>query len=250
MKIKKFLEKAAEEDRESLINDKDIEFLASIGVDYNKKREAAKNEPDSSYYRAAKAVNNKTLFTGIALFLIVAITAISLSLYFSLRPTPVEPPTIPAPPIQYFDDNLVEVDSSVQELNDDLQLFTLKVNSDEYDVDIKRTYDSLSSDTLYYTLDFTSKKGSSKNFKLKIVVNKYYESDELTYTDEFKEYQLSDYILKYFENSQQLSGPLISVDCMGEIQIGEQWIYVINYKERAMGKSTFVETLQSLISFK
>ena len=42
MKIKKFLEKAAEEDRESLINDRDIEFLASIGVDYNKKREAAK----------------------------------------------------------------------------------------------------------------------------------------------------------------------------------------------------------------
>ena len=245
MKIKKFLEKAAEEDRESLINDKDIEFLASIGVDYNKKREAAKREPDSSYYRTAKSVNYRVLFTGIALFLIVAITAVSLSVYFSLKSSPVEPP------IHYFDDNFVEVDSYIQELNNDLNLFSLIVDESEYTVVIKRTYDSASGDDLFFTLEFTSKQRLGKKFTFDIVVNKNYEHGELAYTVNINETQLSEYNLKYSEISQPMSGtPFSIVDCKGEIQIGEQWIYVTKYEERAIEKSTFIDTLQSLISFK
>ena len=245
MKIKKFLEKVAEEDRESLINDKDIEFLASIGVDYNKKREAAKNEPDSSYYLKAKAVNNKLLFTGIALFLVVAITAVALSLYFSLRSPSVEPP------IHYFDDNFVEVDSNLQELNADLELFILSIDADEFDVDIKRTYDSLSGDDLFFTLEFTSNLGFSKKFTLDIVVNKFYEHDELAYTTDLNEIPFADYTLKYYENSQPMSVlPFSKVSCLGEIQIGEQWVYVTKYEEQALGQSTFVDTLESLIKFK
>ena len=132
MKIKKFLEKVAEEDRESLINEKDIEFLSSKGIDYDKKREVFKDETDSSYYRTAKPFNNKALFTGIACFLVVAITIISLSLYFSLKPSSVESPA------QYFDDEYIEVDSDLEELNKDLELFALVIDSDEYDVSIKR----------------------------------------------------------------------------------------------------------------
>ena len=249
MKIKKFLEKVAEEDRESLIDDKDIEFLASIGVDYNKKREAAKREPDSSYYRTAKSVNYRVLFAGIACFLVVAITAVSLSLYFSLKKSPLNPSPV-EPPIHYFDDNFVETDSNLQELNADLQLFSLNVDESMYSVGIKRTYDSLSGDDLFFTLEFVSKQGLSKKFIFDIVVNKNYEHDALTYTDELKEEQFADYILKYSENDQPTSGPFIIVSCKGEIQIGEQWIYITKYEERATGKSTFIETLQSLVSFK
>ena len=245
MKIKKFLEKAAEEDRESLINDKDIEFLASIGVDYNKKKEAAKKEPDSSYYLTAKSVNYKALFAGIACFLIVAITAVSLSIYFSLRTPPVESP------IHYFEDNFVEVDSNLQELNADLLLFELTVDTDEYDVSLRKTYDSVSGDNLFFTLEFTSQQGLSKKFRFVIIVNKYYEHEELTYIEELKETQISDFTLKYYEISRPMSGtPFVNVDCMGEIQIGEQWIYITKYEERAIGQSTFIDTLQSLISIK
>ena len=247
MKIKKFLEKAAEEDRESLINDKDIEFLASIGVDYNKKREAAKKEPDSSYYRTAKAVNYKALFTSIACFLIVAITVVSLSLYFSLKSSPIDEP------IHYFEDDVADaIDSSLLELNRDLQLFTLTIDEEEYDVDIKR-YDAFSGETLFYSLDFT---GKGKNFKLEIVVNKFYEYKKMQYAgDELKEAQFSSYTtsytMKYYEISEPMPVPmLVEVECKGEMQIGEQWIYVVNYKETAFGQCTFVETLQSLISFK
>ena len=272
MKIKKFLEKAAEEDRESLINDKDIEFLASIGVDYNKKKEAAKKEPDASYYRSVKATNHKALFASIACFLIVAITVISLSLYFSLRPTPAPSPTpspapspspspAPSPPplplpieppvIQYFDDNFLEVDSSLDELNADLELFSLVVDESEYKVEVKRTYDTLSGDDIFFTLQFTSKQGANKRFRFDIVVNKNYDYEEVDYADDLEEKQFSDYILKYCEISQPMTGTrFVNVECMGEIQIGEQWVYIINYKETTLGQSTFIDTLQSLISFK
>ena len=239
MKIKKFLEKAAEEDREALINDRDVEFLASIGVDYEKKREAAKKEPDSSYYLNARAINYKALLAAIACFLVVAITAMSLSLYFSLRPSP----------IHYFDDNFIEEKSDIQKLNEDLQLFTLNVDSDEYDVNIKRTYDSLSGDSLFYSLDAVAKTGLSKNFKLKVVVNKFYANEELPYaSDQLEEYQISGYILKYFESTQQMSGTLlISSSCMGELQIGEQCVYITKYEENAFGQSTFIDTMKSII---
>ena len=242
MKIKKFLEKAAEEDREALINDRDVEFLASIGVDYEKKREAAKKEPDSSYYLNARTINYRALFSAIACFLVVAITAISLSLYFSLRSAPVESP------IHYFDDNLVEADSNLLELNGDLQLFALTIDTEEYDVSIKRTYDSLSGDSLYFSLDFAAKKGLIKTFKLKVIVNKFYAYNGLSYTNELKEYQLADYILKYSETSQTMADtPFVTVNCKGEIQINEQSVYITEYEEMAMGQSTFIDTMKSII---
>ena len=245
MKIKKFLEKAAEEDRESLINDRDIEFLASIGVDYNKKREAAKKEPDSSYYLTAGTLNNKALLAGIACFLVVAITAVALSLYFSLRSPSV------VPPVHYFEDNFVEVDSNLQELNDDLELFTLTVDMGEYDVNIRKTYDSLSGDDIFFTLEFTSNQGLSKKFRFDLVVNKFYSYTELIYSGELKEAQFSDYTIKYTERVNTVSdATLIKVECLGEMQIGDQWIYITKYNETYIEQSTFIETLQSLISFK
>ena len=169
----------------------------------------------------------------------------TLSLYFSLKSPSVEPP------IHYFEDNFVEVDSNLQELNADLQLFALTIDTDEYEVSIRKTYDSVSGDDLFFTLEFSANQGLSKKFRLEIVVNKFYKHEELTYTDDLSKTQFSGYTLKYLESSQPMTGtPFVSVDSMGELQIGEQWIYIVRYEETAFGQSTFIETLQSLISIK
>ena len=243
MKIKKFLEKVAEEDRESLINDGDIEFLASIGVDYNKKKAAAAKEPDASYYLTARTFNPKALMIGIACFL-VAVIAVSIILYYYLKPAPV------TPPLQYFEDNFVEADSNLQELNTDLKLFSINVDEAEYELGVKRTYDSVSGDDLYFALELNSKRGLSKKFRLEIVVNSLYEHDDLVYNKEPVEEQFSEYKIKYAEtNNPMVGSPFITVECRGEIQIGEQYIYITKYDEMAFGQSTFIETLQSIISF-
>ena len=242
MKIKKFLEKVAEEDRESLINDKDIEFLASIGVDYNKKRDAAKEEQDSSYYRTKSADNRKALIISVACS-IVALFAVILILIYSLKPAPFEPP------IEYFEDNFIEAESSLQELNGDLQSFSLIVNTDVYRVKTTRVYDSLSEDNLYYKLELTTYQVPTKILSFDIVVNSNYHHEEIRYTSELIETQISEYTVKYTEESVVLELPFSNVNCMGEMQIGNQWIYIINYEEMALGQSTFIETLQSLIVF-
>lgn len=241
MKIKKFLKKVAEEDRESLINDKDVEFLASIGVDYNKKKDAVQNELPASYYLTASAFNYKALLVCIACFLVAALT-ISLILYFSLKPASLEPP-------HYFTSDFAEVDSNLEELNADLELFELTVNENDYELKIQKTYDSVSGDTLYYSLSFNQKNGFKKLFKLEIVVNSLYEHEPLIY-DGFNETKIAEYTVKYTEISELISGTLFStVKCQGEIQIGKQWIYIENYEEMSLGQSTFIETLQSIISF-
>ena len=242
MKIKKFLKKVAEEDRESLINEKDIEFLASIGVDYNKKQVAAQKEPPASYYLTASAFNYKIVLGCIACFLVVALT-LSIVLYFSLKPSSGKPP------IQYFENDFVKVDSDLAELNADLKLFTLVVDENDYELTIEKTYDSLSGDNLFYSLGFTQKNGLNKSFKLDIVVNSFYKHEQIVY-DEPVETKIAEYPVKYTETFASMSGtPFSTVTCQGEMQIGEQWIYIENYEEMALGQSTFIETLQSIISF-
>ena len=245
MKIKKFLEKVAEEDRESLINDGDIEFLASIGVDYNKKKAAAAKEPEASYYLTARAFNPKALMIGIACFL-VAVIAVSIILYYYLKPAPV------VPPVQYFEDNFVEVDSNLQELNSYLKIFSIVVDETDYDVGVRKTYDSLSNDDLYFTLEFSANQSLSlsKSFRVEVVVNSLYEHDSLIYDKEPVERQFSEYTIKYAEILKPMSSsPFTNVVCQGEMQIGEQYIYITKYDEIALGQSTFIETLQSIISF-
>lgn len=242
MKIKKFLKKVAEEDRESLINDKDVGFLASIGVDYNKKKVATQNEPTASYYLTASAFNYRTVLICLVCFIVAAIT-VSIILYNYFNPALVDPP------IHYFESNFEEVDSDLNELNADLELFSLAVDEDDYDLKIKKTYDSLSGDSLYYTLIFSQLNTLMKSFKFEIVVNSFYKHKQLIY-DEHIETKIAEYTVKYTETYRPMSDtPFNTVICQGEIQIGKQWIYIKNYEEMTLGQSTFIETLQSIINF-
>lgn len=242
MKIKKFLKKVAEEDRESIIDEKDIEFLSSIGVDYNKKKIASQNEPKASYYLTAGAPNYRVISICLACFIVAAIT-VAIILYNYFKPALVEPP------IQYFESNFIKVDSDLDELNADLKLFSLAVDENDYDLKIKKTYDSLSGDNLYYTLVFSQSSPFIKSFKLEIVVNSLYKHKQLIY-DDYSETKIAEYTVKYTETFESmLDTPFSTVTCKGEMQIGEQCIYIVTYEEMVRGQSTFIETLKSIISF-
>lgn len=242
MKINKFLKKVAEEDRESIINEKDIEFLSSIGVDYNKKKVAAQNEPKASYYLTASAFNYRVLLICLACFVVAAIT-VTIILYNHFNPDLVEPP------IHYFEDNFVKVDSNLDELNADLELFELVVNENDYDLKIEKTYDSLSGDNLYYSLKFNQNNEHTKSLKLDIVVNSLYEYEQPVYQESVNA-QISEYTIIYVEDVKAMPDtPFSTVTCKGKMQIGKQCIYIVTYEEMAWGQSTFIETLQSIISF-
>ena len=241
MKIKKFLEKVAEEDRESHIDDKDIEFLASVGVDYNKKREEDKKKPPASYYLTAPSFNYKAFLISASCFLLAAV-ALILILYYSLKPNSVESPS-------GYLSGKEEAPSNLQELNEDLKLFSLVVDENEYEVDITKFYEKSSGSSLYYNLDF-QKAGSL--FKIEIIVDEKYEFDNSPLTGDIKQTYISNYTLRYTEIFNSMPGlPLNEASCQGEIQIGNQWVYITSYTETVLGEqSTFVETISSLISIK
>lgn len=235
MKIKKFLEKVADEDREALIDEKDIEFLASIGVDYNKKREADKKKPSASYYLTAPAFNYKAFLISASCFILLAIS-VFLIVFYSLKPF--------EPPVGFMDIVEDKADSNLQELNEDLNLFSLSV--DEYECSVTKYFNKNNNESLYYSLECN---GLMKSFKFDIVVNSRYEHNKISYTEELEEVRISEYTLKYNEVIEPISDtPFNEISCKGEIQIGEQFIYIVNYSETHM-QSTFVETLKSIINF-
>ena len=240
MKIKKFLEKVADEDREALIDDKDIEFLATIGVDYNKKREEDKKKPEASYYLTAPAFNYKAFLISASCFLVVAI-AVFLIVFYSLKPF--------EPPVGYMDVIEESEPSDLSELNEDLGLFKLTVDENKYNVTVTKTYDTVSGKNLYYSIELILQIGLPQSFSLDIVVNSLYEYKKGNFDDDYIEAQISGYTLKYTEISVPMAPPLSDITCKGKMKIGEQWIYITSYKETALGQSTLVATIESILSF-
>ena len=235
MNFKKRFEKRIEEDKKSMYTESDREFLKVL-------QGMAVECPEGEVI--AKPRNyKKPLIISVACFLVVAL-ALSLILYYTLSPKPDD--------IFYLTDNFVEVDSDMDELNSDLVLFSLEADETKYSIDVKRVYDSVSTDTLYYRLIINN---ATQDFSLKIefeiVVNKNFIHDNMNYRTEKLESTISTYSLIYTQDitPSALSG-FSNVDCIGEMKIGKQWVYIMKYQELSLGEGTFIETLQSMIHIK
>lgn len=238
MSFKKRFDKLIEEDKKSRITEKDRAFLASL--------ESMIVEAPQGEVKV-KTFNYRAVLISVACALVAALTVL-LILYYTFKPNTIDPT------IEYFEDNFVTVASDESELNGDLILFTFEADSSRYIVEINRTFDSLSGDTLYYTLFITN---ATPDFTLsaifKIVVNKNYTHDGQDYRREIIETKISGYEIKYTQDitSENVFGMTVNtVECTGEMQIGVQWVYITQYQETSLTEGTFLETLQSMIHFK
>lgn len=231
MNFKKRFDKRIEEDKKSMLTESDRAFLATL-------QDMVVERPQGEVL--AKPFNyKKPLIISVACFMVAALT-VFLILWFAL-------PAKPNGKV-YFEDNFVEVRSDVTELNSDLILFSFEAD-ENYSVDISKVYDSVSNDTLYYKLKMSD--DYSVNIRLEIVVNKNYIHSDMAYWAETTEDAISGYTIKYAQTITPLAGmPFNTVNCMGEMQIGNQWIYIMSYEEMSLTEGTFIETLQSMIHFK
>lgn len=234
MNFKKRFEKRIEEDKKSMLNESDMAYLSTL-------QNMVAEHPEGEVI--AKPFNYKPLIISVACFLTAALTAF-LIFYYTLFSKPDD--------IFYFKDNFVTVDSDVEELNSDLILFSFEADKAKYSVDVFKVYDSVSEDTLYYVLEINNAtQDFSLKVRLEIVVNKNYTHPDMEYRKETIQSSISVYTLTYMQDIISMSVPgLYTVDCMGEMQIGTQWIYVTRYQEISLAEGTFIETLQSMIHFK
>lgn len=236
MNFKKRFEKRIEEDKKSMYSESDRAFLATL-------QDMVVECPDGEVI--AKHVNyKKPLMIAVACFLAVAL-ALTLILYFTLPHKSGDK--------LYLDSNFADAESDINELNSDLALFAFEVYETKYSIDIKRIYDSVSGDTLYYRLAINNAtQDFNLNTELHIVVNKNYIHDDITYLyDDIIEKPISGYRLIYTQTVTPSAIPGINtVDCMGEMKIGYQWVYIMKYHELSLGEGAFVENIQSMIHIK
>lgn len=234
MNFKKRFENRIEQDKKSMVTESDRAYLSTL-------QNMVAERPEGEVI--AKSFNRKPLIISVACFLVAALT-VTLILYYTLYSKPKN--------IFYLTENYVLVDSDIDELNADLTLFTLEVDTAKYSFKVIRTYDSVSGDTLFYRLDIISQDISLKT-QIEIVVNENFIHDDMHYSEETVEGSISGYTINYTQSlsSTSVSGITLNiVDCMGEMQIGTQWIYIQDYRELSFAEGTFVETLQSIIHFK
>ena len=234
MNFKKRFEKRIEEDKKSMYTESDRAFLATL-------QDMVVERPEGEVI--AKHVNyKKPLMIAVACFLVVAL-ALSLTLYFTLSPKP-------ADDIFYLTDDLDPVESNVVELNSDLTLFYFAADESKYNVVVKK-YCLDNGDALYYKLLISVIQGLGFNAEIDIVVKKNVIHDEINYKKEKLESTISVYTLIYTQTITPIASTEINtVDCIGEMKIGSQFLYIVKYQELSMGEGAFVENIQSMIHIK
>lgn len=233
MNFKKRFEKRIEEDKKSMYTESDRAFLATL-------QEMVVERPEGEV--VAKRIDyKKPLMIAVACFLAVAL-ALSLILYFTLSPKP-------ADDIFYLTDDLDSVESNLAELNSDLILFYFEADESKYNVDVEK-YCSESGDALCYKLLISAIQGLGFKAEIDIVVKKNVIHGGINYRKEKLESIISNYKLIYTQDITSVGLGINTVECMGEINIGYQWVYINSYEELSMGDGAFVENIQSMIHIK
>ncbi|MCH5146748.1 MAG: hypothetical protein J1F61_01930 [Clostridiales bacterium] len=235
MNFKKRFEKRIEEDKKSMYTESDRAFLATL-------QDMVVERPEGEVI--AKHFDfKKPLMIAVACFLVVVL-ALSLTLYFTLSPKP-------ADDIFYLTDDLDPVESNVVELNSDLTLFYFAADESKYNVVVKK-YCLDNGDALYYKLLISVIQGLGFNAEIDIVVKKNVIHDEINYSnDEKLESTISDYILCFTQSITPIASTGVNtIDCMGDMKIGNQTVYIMKYQELSQGEGAFVENIQSMIHIK
>lgn len=230
MKTKKKLQQIAEKDKQSLINEKDIALFDSYGVSFG----------ETSPPAEAKNFNLKAFIISLSCFAVAAV-AVFLIVFYSLQSR--------GNGFKYSDTNIKSIDSNLAELNGDLKNFQILIDENDYNLNVKKFYDSVSSDTLYYGLNAEAV-DLTIDYDIFIIVNEHYNYKDFKFnSDVVTEAKLSNYPIRYSTDIKlaEMDENVREVNCAAEWKIGKQTVYVMNYKELSLGEGMFLENLQSVI---
>lgn len=238
MNIRKKLKELAKQDIEP-VNERDLEFLRSRGVDIT----LEEIKP------ATVVPSRKPMIIALACTAVAILTAlvIVLCIFLPRGGNVVEPPF--GNGVFYLEENEKNVESNLDELNSDAEKFYLEI-PESIPYKIEKFYDSVSGDTLYYKLKINSDELQLR-IDADIVVNKNYDHPEVHYLSDPVTGNLYGYEMIYIQSIKDVEGTSIKqLVCYGEIEIDEQMIYVNDYKEYSGNSQTFIDTLSSIIKIK
>lgn len=149
---------------------------------------------------------------------------------------------------KYEEVNFVWTDSDSTELFAALNGLTVNI-SEERIINVQRTYDSLSGDNLFYTLNIDVFPYSMES---RIVVNDKYKFEGFNITESFVTENFSNYSVSYYQTITIDSDTgLNMVQYKAKIESEKYNIYVIDYKEYSLENEngTFLEYIENLFHF-
>ena len=226
MNVKKYLKDKAKQDRETLLTDSDEIFLDDLK---SKAEENSVKRKDSHSRFWVSA-----LIGAMALILVV----VSVLVFYPH----------PDNEIKYLESNFEHIESDIEDVEKSLHDFSLTIDSSAYSCGVVKVVDTVSGDTVYYTLNIQSV-DLLKNIELVIVTNENYQYNAAFDTNEFISVDNSSYSFIYYtDKSIDEEFGLEVLNAQAELHKGKEYIYVLDYKEMLFDPvGSFIETIQGMI---
>ena len=130
MKVKKYLEKQAEQDRQEILSSDNGAFLHALEQEYTEQNKATRERRRSPRLKV-------WLSASISAAAAAAVITTCVVVYY--------------PTVEYLDTNIVYVSANLEEFNNDVKEVDMQIDTTKYNYNILRAYDSVSGDTLYYS---------------------------------------------------------------------------------------------------
>lgn len=152
--------------------------------------------------------------------------------------------------IKFEDKNFVDEVTTIETLADALNGLNIHI-SENQDVNVKKTYDSVSGQDLYYTM-FISEFTEAVDYAIetKIIVNEKYEFEDFVLDDSFATQDCGHYSVYYKQEfTENPQTGIKSVRGKAKIDGLKYEIYVTSYKESTLGSGMFLNVIAGLFDF-
>lgn len=218
MNVKKYLKKQAEQDEQEILDADDNEFLDNM-----KAKIKAKSKHSKKNRNFAKLKIGLPVAAGIA----VAATAITcIAVYYPFNSGRVE----------YFEADIADTAATLEDLNRDVKEFDIRIDPSVYTYDIKKKYDRVSGDVLFYTTVIDNR-DLFLHMEIITVCNPNYHYKDFSLSDGAVSAALDHYTVEYLPS--KTTDPEFGFEkysAKAKIQKGKEFVYVTRYSELLFGQ--------------
>ena len=230
MNVKKYLKKQAEQDEQEILDADDNEFLDNM-----KAKIKAKSKHSIKNRNFAKLKIGLPVAAGIA----VAATAITcIAVYYPFNSGRVE----------YFEADIADTAATLEDLNRDVKEFDIRIDPSVYTYDIKKKYDRVSGDVLFYTTVIDNR-DLFLHMEIIAVCNPNYHYKDFSLSDGAVRAALERYTVDYLPSTTiDPEFGFEEYSTKAKIQKGKEFVYVTQYSELLFeAEDSFFEVLQEIV---
>ena len=200
----------------------DGETLRALGVDYPEKKKS---------YRRAWIAGAASLAASIAVVLVCV---------FTLYP-------FDAQTNKFLEDNFVTENSTVEKMNTELHDFSLTIDDEACQINVARTYDSISGKAMYYKLAI-NRYDDTLHYNLVVTCNAHYQYSDFTFSKATIHETLPQYSITYqIDSTVNPQFGFETISCKAEIKGKTDSIYITKYEELILDDHTFLDSVQTFI---